>query len=170
MSDNRNSHPSSRPPNLPHEPGSGSSPSLNSSTGSQGTYADRAAKNTRWQQIHKVIFDAKGDSFYATHNPPVTNPFPGTVTYTGFPHDTNARAFHNACWDTVAPVSGYQAQREDNGTKSIFIGYNLNATQYNTKAEFDQYIMSTPINFGGQRYLPQVPIPANIDISKVYIK
>ena len=169
MSDNRNSHPSSRPPNLPHEPGSGSPPSTTSPTGSQGTYAHAAGKNAKWQTVHKVTHDAGGESIYATHFPPVTNPHPNTVTYTGLPRNINPSDFHNACWDTVAPLSGFKARLEDNGTKSFFMGYDLNNTNFDTREDLDRHVMATPVKFGGNTYLPQVPVPESINITKIYV-
>ncbi|KFH72132.1 hypothetical protein MVEG_02425 [Podila verticillata NRRL 6337] len=171
MSKNQLSHPSTHPPNLPPEPGSGSPPSPNSHSGSQGTYAGITAKNVnaKWQLVHKTVHDAGGESIYATHYPPVTNPYPNTITYTGLPRTANPSDFHNACWDAVAPLSGYRARSEDNGTKSFFIGYDLNKTDFDTRAELDRFVLKTPINFAGNQYLPQVPIPENVNITKIYV-
>ncbi|KAF9310315.1 hypothetical protein BG006_004866, partial [Podila minutissima] len=171
MLDNRNSHPSLHHPTHPPEPGSGSSPSPTSPKGLQGTYADIAGKkaNVKWQLTHKTVHDAGGESIYATHFPPVTNPHPNTVTYTGLPRNINPSDFHNACWDTVAPLSGFKARLEDNGTKSFFIGYDLLKTDFETKAELNHYVLKTPVNFAGNQYLPQIPIPENVNITKIYV-
>ena len=171
MSKNRNSHPSNPPPNHPPEPGSGSSFPPTSLHGSQGTYSAVAGKNatTKWQLVHKIVHDAGGESIYATHYPPVTNPYPNTITYTGLPRTASPSDFHNVCWDTVAPLSGYRSRAEDNGTKSFFIGYDLNKTDFQTRAEFDQYALKTPVNFAGNQYLPQIPIPENVNITKIYV-
>jgi hypothetical protein len=106
---------------------------------------------------------------YATHDPPVTNPHPGTITYTGFPRTTNPSNFYKACWDTVAPVAGFQSRLEDNGTKSFFVGYNLFKSKYSTRATLGRHTMETRIDLDGNLYLPQVPIPENINITKVYV-
>src|ERR1700743_3148405 len=87
------------PPNPPPEPGSGSPPSPKSHSGSQGTYAGITAKNVnaKSQLVHKTVHDAGGESIYATHYPPVTNPYPNTITYTGLPRTASPSDFHNAC-------------------------------------------------------------------------
>jgi hypothetical protein len=110
-----------------------------------------------------------GERIYATHYPPVTNPRPNTIIYTGLPHTANPSDFHNACWDTITPVSGYRAQVEENGTKSVFIGYDLIKTDFETKAELDRYVLKTPVIFAGNQYLPQVSIPENVNITKIYV-
>ncbi|KAG0063743.1 hypothetical protein BGZ92_005923 [Podila epicladia] len=123
----------------------------------------------KWELIHKTVHDAGGESIYATHNLPVTNPLPNSITYTGLPRTVNPSDFHNACWDSVAPLSGYKTRTEENGTKSFFIGYDLVKTDFETKEELDYYVLKTPVNFAGNQYLPQIPVPENINITKIYV-
>ncbi|KAG0273821.1 hypothetical protein BGZ96_004643, partial [Linnemannia gamsii] len=92
-----------------------------------------------------------------------------TLSPTQASRNTNPSDFHNACWDSVAPLSGFKSRLEDNGTKSFFMGYDLNNTDFDTREDIDPHVMATPVEFAGNNYLPQVPIPENVIITKVYV-
>ena len=119
--------------------------------------------------VHKVTHDAGGESIYATHFPPVTNPHPDTVTYTGFPRNTNPSDFHNACWDTVAPCLDSRLDWKIMA-QSRFSWDTTSTTRISTLEKIlIEHVMATPVKFGGNTYLPQVPIPENVNITKIYV-
>ncbi|KAF9213600.1 hypothetical protein BGZ59_005121 [Podila verticillata] len=62
-------------------------------------------------------------------------------------------------------ASAWLQSRNDNTNRNT----NLNKTEFETWAELNQYVLKTPVSFAGNQYLPQVPIPENIDITKVYV-
>ncbi|KAG0072050.1 hypothetical protein BGZ92_004139, partial [Podila epicladia] len=75
----------------------------------------------------------------------------------------------NGGQDTIAPLSGYRARSETNGTRSFFVGYDLNKTEFETRADIDRFVMKTPVSFAGNQYLLQVPMPENVNITKIYV-
>ncbi|KAG0007867.1 hypothetical protein BGZ82_005049, partial [Podila clonocystis] len=42
-------------------------------------------------------------------------------------------------------------------------------TDFETRAELDHFVLKTPVNFAGNQYLPQIPIPENVNITKIYV-